>query len=359
MDDSIRMILVVTTGLSAALTVTLAVIKYTHRAVQRYRGVRTAYYTTAIGEMLSRRVLPSRPRRGWAEDPLFHDAVADYRLMLTGQDRAFVDALIQRLGIDDILVARTRRKLGRSSRLRALSSLVNLADRSHRAVFESLIDDRNPHVRVNAVRGLARIGAIDAIPRILDVALRVKPWEAARTADALVEMGPAAVQAVVDWIDRERSKPAPSVDVVSLACRLLGLIGDPEAEPVLISLLGSSVPEWRISAASALEHTGTDAATEPIRIALHDDDWRVRARAATAAGAMPDPVFVEEVAQLLTDEKWWVRQNAATALARLPGGTDRLLAALDSPDHFAADAALNQLTASGALTRLRPQTSGA
>lgn len=351
MDDAIVTILAVTAGLTAMLTVTLAVIKYTHRAVQRYRGVRTAYYTAAIGEMLSRRVLPSRPRRGWSEDPLFHDAIADYRLMLTGPDREFVDELIQKLAIGDILVARTRLKFGRSSRLRALSSLVNLGNPCHRAVFESLVDDRNPHVRVNAVRGLARIGATDAIPHILDIAKRVKPWEAARTADALVEMGSAAVRPVLDWIDRERTKPAPSVDVVALASRLLGLIGDPAAEPTLISLLCSSVPDWRISAASALEHTGTDAATEPIRIALHDDDWRVRARAAIAAGAIADPVVVEEVAQLLTDEKWWVRQNAATALARMPGGGDRLLATLESPDHFAADAALNQLTASGALAR--------
>jgi HEAT repeat protein len=349
MDGPIVTILAVTAGITASLAVLLAVIKLIHREIQRYRGVRTAYYIGAVGEMLSRRILPARPRHGWAQDPLFHEAIADYRLMVTGDDRRFVDSFLEKLGIGDILVRRIRRRFPQASRLRALSSLVNLAAPRHLEALHDLIDDRNPHVRVNAVRGLARLGDVGAIPHILDIASRVRPWEAARTADALVEMGSKAVDPVVTWIAHQRIKSHPSVEVIALSARLLGLIGDPTAEPTLLALLQSSVPEWRIAAASALEHTGSDAAIEPLRLALHDDDWRVRARAVVALGAMADPAMIEEVAQLLTDEKWWVRQNAAGALARLPGGSERLVTALDSADAFAADSALSQLTTSGAL----------
>lgn len=349
MDPRIVTILVVTAALTAGLAMTLGIVKFVHREILRYRGMRTAYYVAALGEMLSRRILPSRPRQGWAEDPLFHDAIADYRLMVTGDDRAFVDAFIESLGIGAVLIRRTRRRFLRTTRLRALTGLVNLASPEHTSTLQSMIDDTNPHVRVNAVRGLARIGDVGSVPHILDIATRVKPWEAARTADALVEMGAEAVEPVINWITHERAKPAPSVEVLALAARLLGLIGEDSAEPILIALLGSPHPECRVAAASALEHAGTDAAVEPLRLALHDDEWRVRARAVVALGALADDLVADEVSQLLTDRQWWVRQNAATALGRLPGGTERLFAALDGADRYAADAALTELTSSGKL----------
>lgn len=351
MGGTIISILAVTAALTAGLAMTLAVVKVVHREVLRYRGMRTAYYIAAVGEMLSRRVLPSRRRRGWAEDPLFHDAIADYRLMVTGDDRKFVDQFIEKLGIGEVLIGRTQRRFPKVSRLRAITSLVSLASPEHIGALQSMVDDSDPHVRINAVRGLARIGDVGAVPHILDIATRVKPWETARTADALVELGSDAVEPVLSWIAFEGTKTNPSVEVLAMATRLLGLIGDSTAEPMLISLLGSPHPDCRIAAASALEHAGTDEAVEPLRIAIHDDDWRVRARAVVALGALADDRVLDDVAQLLTDRQWWVRQNSAAALGRLPGGNERLFASLESPDPFAVDAALHQLTTSGELAK--------
>jgi hypothetical protein len=359
MDPILVSVLAATAATTASLAFLLAVTKFVHREIQRYRGVRTAYYTSAIGEMLSRRVLPSQPRQGWAEDPLFHEAIADYRLMVTGSDRRLVDEYIERLGIGDVLVRRAKRRFPRSSRLQAISSLVNLADSQHSAALQGLIDDTDAHVRINAVRGLSRIGDTAAIPHILDIATRVAQWEASRTADALVDMGAPAVEPVLRWVQHERTKERPSGFVIALCARLLGLIGDPVSEPLLIELLGTGNPEWRVAAASALEHVGTDDAVGPLRMAIHDDDWRVRARAVVALGAMADPTVLDEVAQLLTDSQWWVRQNAAGALSKLPGGLDRLFDAIDSPDAYAADAARSELTSTGALGRRGPLTTGA
>jgi HEAT repeat protein len=349
MDELLVPILVNTAGLTAALAILLAVVKLIHRAVQQWRGVRTAHYVSALGEMLSRRILPSQPPEGWTRDTLFHEAIAEYRLLVTGEDRAFIDGLVEQLGIGDLLVERTKRKFPRSARLGALSSLVKLATPRHRDSLLRMIDDSDPNVRINAVRALAELGDTGAVSHILDIATRVTPWEAARTADALIEMGPAAVDSIVHWIEHELKRREPSIEVVALAGRLLGLIGEPAAEPVLLRLLGSAEPDWRVAAASALEHVGSDAAVQPLRLALHDETAMVRARAVVALGAMAEPAVIEEIAQLLTDDAWWVRQNAAGALARLPGGKERLFAALDNADHFAADAALSQLTSSGAL----------
>lgn len=349
MDGAIVTVLAVTAALTAGLAITLAVIKFVHRELQRYRGVRIAYYVAAIGEMVSRSILPSRPRPGWAHDPYFHQALADYHRAVAGPDRLVLDELASRLGITDLLARRSLHAKWRPNRLRALSALVDLATPDHRDVFRQLLSDPNSHIRVNAVRGLARVRDFDAVPLVLDMATDMRQWEAARAIDALVEMGPAAVAPTIDWIQAQRAGTAPASEVIALAARLLGLLGVPDAEGVLIDLLGSNVAEWRITAASALEHVGSEVAVEPLRLALHDDDWRVRARAVVALGALAEPAVLPEVAQLLTDQQWWVRQNAASALTRLPGGRHHLEAAVRGEDPYAADAALTALTARGLI----------
>ncbi|CAN5895729.1 hypothetical protein BH23ACT5_BH23ACT5_07480 [soil metagenome] len=349
MDTRLISALAIVAALTACLTVVLVAIKLTHRGVQRWRGVRSAHYVAAVGEIVSRRMIPSNPPVAWTSDPQFHDAVIDYKLLLSGDDRRFVDGLVDRLEIADHLITRAKRRFPASSRLRAVSSLVSLAEGRHLEDLRALLADRNPHVRVNTVRALARLGDAESVPTVLDLATRAEPWEAARMADSLVEMGQPAVAPLRAWVEQEANRPGGSVEVVALAARLLGLIGDPDAEPTLICLLASSQVDWRVAAASALEHAGSDSAIEPLRRALADDEWQVRARAATALSAMAHPGVASEVAQLLTDENWWVRQNSASALDSIPGGQAMLIAALDGPDRFAADAALNQLTMSGAF----------
>lgn len=349
MDGPLVTVLFVTASLTAALGTALAVIKVVHRQVQRYRGVRIAYYIAAIGEMVSRSMLPSRPRAGWRADPYFHEALADYHRMVTGPDRKMLDDLASRLEITDFLAQRALRARWRPNRLRALSALVDLATPEHRDVFRRLISESNSHVKVNAIRGLARIRDVEAVPMVLDLATTMPQWEAARTVDALADMGTGAVPPVMSWIESRRTIIDPPIEAVALATRLLGLLGDPSAEPVLIGLLGSRHAAWRIAAASALEHAGTEAAVEPLRLAIHDDDWRVRARAVVALGALADPSVLPEVTQLLTDRQWWVRQNAAGALALLPGGRSLLEAAVIGGDPYASDAAMMALTAHGLI----------
>src|SRR5690606_2377408 len=138
-------------------------------------------------------------------------------------------------------------------------------------------------------------------------------------------------------------------ETVALAGRILGSIGDPEAEPTLLRMLRSPNPEWRVTATSALERTGGPNAIEPLLEAIDDHSWQVRARAAVALGAIGGPGVTRAVAGLLYDPVWWVRQNAASALSELPGGTGPLVAPLEGPDPYAADAAPDPLTVSGVL----------
>lgn len=331
----------------AAATVIAAVsllsIKLAHRIIIAGEGVRTARYVAAVGEMISRHYVPSQVPKRWRTDPVLHSVLIDYRRLVAGSDGRFVDELVERLDIVDALIPRIRRLFPGSSRLRAVATLVELADRSASPFLLSLLDDRNGHVRTHAAHGLARMGDLSSVSLILDLSTTVRPWESGRLTDALVAFGPPAVSPIVSWIETQAPSDDVPVEVVAQAVRVLGLIGDSAAEPALLGLLSAGRPEWRLAAASALARVGTDAAREPLLQALVDTSWEVRARAVRALASLADASVGEAVAKLLTDPEWWVRQNSAETLAEIPGGIEHLRAAVDSPDRFAADAALNQL----------------
>ena len=358
MDPTLVVALAWTAGATVTLAALLIIFKLVHREILRWRGVRTAHYVAAIGELVSRGMVLTQPPSAWSEDPYFHHALAEYRLLVTGPDRETIDGLANALGIHEVLEARSRNRLMLTARLRAVSSLVDLADERHIDTLRKLVHDRNSHVRVHAVRGLARLGDAAYTTEILNLAKTVKPWEAARIADALVDLGSSVVDPIVQWVTREMEVDRPDVEVISLATRILGLIGDPDAEPTLLRLLGTDQPELRLAAASALEHTGGEAAVPALLEALDDRDWKVRARVAVALGATAEPTVARPVSGLLNDPVWWVRQNAAAALGSIPAGTDYLIAALEGFDPYAADAALNQLTVSGVLRQVLDRVSG-
>lgn len=335
------------TVLLAASTVIAALsllsIKMAHRIILNSRGVRTAHYLAAVAEMIGRRYIPSEIPKGWRTDAAFHDILIDYRRLVEGEDGRFIDRMIEEFGIVDALIPRMRRVFPQTSRLQAVSTLVELADRSAAPFLRSLLDDRNDYVQTHAAHGLARIHDLAAVPLILDLSTRVRPWEAARLTDSLVAFGVDAVPLIAEWASDEIDSPRPSLEAVTQSARVLGFIGDSAAEPLLLRLLSSPNLEWRVAAASALGRVGTDEARTALLTALADSGWEVRARAVRALAALADETVGPAVAALLSDAEWWVRQNAAETLAEIPGGLAHLLDALDSPDKFAADSALNQL----------------
>ena len=101
--------------------------------------------------------------------------------------------MVEEFGIVDALIPRIRRIFPQTSRLQAVSTLVELADRSAAPFLRSLLDDRNDYVRTHAAHGLARIHDLTAVPLILDLSTRVRPWEAARLTDSLIAFGTDAV----------------------------------------------------------------------------------------------------------------------------------------------------------------------
>jgi len=77
-----------------------------------------------------------------------------------------------------------------------------------------------------------------------------------------------------------------------------------------------------------------------LREMMRDSDWRVRAQAARALGAVGANDAVAELSNGLADRSWWVRFRSALALAQLgEAGRRALRVARERPDRFAADMA--------------------
>ncbi len=83
----------------------------------------------------------------------------------------------------------------------------------------------------------------------------------------------------------------------------------------------------------ALSIADTDRVIAPLIAALADDDWRVRAYAATNLGFVDAPEAAAALTDRLDDPAWRVRAAAAYTLARTTAApsTDRMLALLDDP----------------------------
>lgn len=343
MDRALPLITLFMAAATLVAALALVSVKLAHRIILQGSGVRSARYIAALGEIIARKLLPRRIPRQWARDRLFHEAIIDYRRLLSGDEGEFVDSLIRSIGILPYLEKLTRRGWWRAARLSAIGSYVELAGTGEIPYLRQLLGDRNDFVRSHAAHGLGRLGDLASIPLILDLCTRVRPWEAARLTDALSLFGSEAVRPICRWILVNWHHPEGTEHAVAHAARVLGLIGDPEAETTLIELLECDNKEWRIAAASALGRIASDTSRVALVGALRDESWEVRARSVRALANLADGSLAPIVAGLLSDSQWWVRQNAAETLGDLPGGVGELTRALDSDDRFAADAARNQL----------------
>ena len=341
--------LIILVIVAVVLAFILFFIKLVHRRRIRAIGVRRAHYIGALGELVARNALPMSSLTGWGDDPVFLEVLFDFLTIVTGDERATLERLIERLDLRAKLAEdlRTSRRL--RHRLQALGYLVEIADETLEDLFLGCLNDEVVEVRLHAARGLARIGNPETVGTILDCMESEEHWVADRLADVLVGFGPAAVPALSQYLllsqFDERRDPELLRDII----RVLDLIGDLSAEPALLIMLDADERLLRIGAASALGAAGTPACVSALIGALDDPEWQVRARAADSLGVFSDPRAIEPLGVALRDPAWWVRQDSAKALANHLGGEARLIEALGDDDPYARDAALHQLGLKGTV----------
>jgi HEAT repeat protein len=215
---------------------------------------------------------------------------------------------------------RARRALRHRSavrRARAAEMLGDLELRSAVGDLCDLIDDRNPEVRIVAVRALGKIGDPAAAWRLLAGLDRRDPVPSLLVTAALVQLGPDTEITLTAALDH----PNPRVRVVCLdALGLLGATG--AAARIAKALDADPSPEARLAAAAALGKLGARAGVPPLLDALDSDrPTALRAAAARALGELGAVATVPRLETQLADAQYRVAHEAAHALRRLgPAG---------------------------------------
>ena len=202
-------------------------------------------------------------------------------------------------------------------RAAALSSLSSLKSESAAGTILAAMEDREPEVRLQAVRALAALEpqtVLENQPKI------------------------------------ERLLKDPSIEVRMEAVLALARMGQVQtARASLGAALAERDATARVAALETFARAGdylteeSDAA--PVVTLLADTLSNVRVAACHALGALPDGVHGQTLATRLHDPEPAVRQAAAQALrSRGPAAGDIVLNALDSETEAARDAALDALS---------------
>ncbi len=199
--------------------------------------------------------------------------------------------------------------------------------------------DENPSIRTYAVRGLARLAALDdrALRAIEDVLESAERPSLRRT--AILALAPHYVAAIADR--------ANDPDTAAHADTALDRCGD-AAIPAFVEVLRRDDPHHAVIAANRLVASGRTA-VGPLLDLLAEEDFANTMLVVDTFARIGVPA-VDELVEALRVGLWRVRPTAAAALGRIPAGAGRSVPALaellddeNRPIRIAAILALAQL----------------
>ena len=317
-------------GLAAAVLATIAMI-----------GVRRAYPRELVQALRE-----GRPRVFGADQ---YGSVAPEPFGLARADASAIEVAVGGLGDPD---ARVRRV--------AATVLGDLDAPVARDALVGALDDRDEAVRADAVRSLARSGAIDAVPDVLRRTTDEAPAVRVATARALRTLGvpPEAASHAAAPLMHDRD---PFVRA-SAAAALASLDGHPAATNTLVELAGSGDDDVRTAAFREMRGLGSKVTLDVVLAGMQDDAPLVRAEAARVCAELvradSDSEGVRALDALVSaacDRQRVVREAARDGLATIgEPAVDPLMRSLDARDLRAgALAALERLPVGDHADELR------
>jgi HEAT repeat protein len=337
--------------INAALIGALIVLKAIHRRRDRNAAARRAAYGRVLSRHIAFENCTDPITEKMVSDPAFIDALVDVRNALSGEDEGALRGIVNRHGMTEHQVARLKARFPLGRRLRAAVILAELGDASGAIALMDHLDDREPEIRIQAARGLARMRWTPAIDTMVARFGSETPWVRSRLADSLAAFGRQATWPLIAYIrvNQEFDNVAPAA-----AIRALGVIGDDQAVQPLIEILhGAGDPEIELACIETLGALANPYAVPVLRRTARSQDWRIRAKSMSALAEIGDPRSVDILTSGLSDQEWWVRRNAAAGLIRVKGGIDSLYEAIVGENRHAADAAAEALTDAGELADAR------
>jgi HEAT repeat protein len=296
------------------------------------------------------------------------ETLLDLREHLAGNEGARVEDLVNRYGIGESLIERSRigggwpfgfvgspRRRRLSRRLDALEALAKARLPLAVEPLLELLGDREPAIRLMALRGVAR-----SLARMPEGPLRDRAVLGFAEAVMTSRIPPGAVEEALLLLEGT----APQVLAILLAAShdapLLARAADAAGRLKLLELgddvaahVDHSEPEVRAAALRTLGRMGflPPTAEPAVAEALLDPIEFVRIQATRTSLLLPRETARPALWKLLGDHSWWVRRAAAQALLGLGVEGPRLLqsAGTGHPDRFARHMAVQVLLDAGRL----------
>lgn len=339
-------------AINTALVAGLIILKVGHRRWMSRLERRREQYVALLSRHLAFADCTDPITSNMAEDQAFLDALIDVRNAVAGPELATLRAIVDRHGVIDRQVRHLESSFPLNRRLQAAVALAEIGDETCATVLMDHLGDREPEIRIQCARGLARIHWTPAIDRIVWRFGEETPWVRARFSDTLTAFGSTATWPLIAYV---RINHRFETTGPALAIRTLAQIEDSQAVAPLLGILERADDlEIKIATIEALGYLANPEAEPALKSALDATAWELRAKAATALGQIGDPSSIPALLPGLSDTKWWVRHNSAAAVACLPGGIDMLYQELENEDAIASDAAAEALTDAGELITDRP-----
>jgi HEAT repeat protein len=233
--------------------------------------------------------------------------VARYSRSLAGDARSNVAGFFEGRGDvrREIRLLTARRTWRRAA---AAFALGDMAAPSSIPALKAALDDRSRDVRSAAARSLGRLGAVDAVPRLVDgFVSRAVPRGVGGF--ALLNIGGAARAELRGLASHDEAA------VRSATAELIGFVGTPADALLLIGMLRDLAAEVRGAAAVALGRVGAESAVVALRAALEDRVPQVRTAVAQSLGALDDIDATKALVRQAEHDLFEPAEAAARSLA--------------------------------------------
>ena len=239
-------------------------------------------------------------------------------------------------------------------RMRALVALGRTRAPEGIPALADALRDRNPEIRVAALRGLGRTACPQAAEEILswvgEVGLAVP---ALALQSALIQCSGERPQILIPYVQQAEG---PLREVLG---RVLGEVATPSLALDLLPFVEDEREELRASAARAVFRAEQGVALPVLKQLAKDPVWFVRLRAIISLGRLRDPLAIPSLIGGLQDSNRLVRLRAGEALVELDRELVSIfLAVLDTRDRYGLYAFLTALDNASLRSRLEEDVRG-
>ncbi len=330
-------------GLVTGLILLGAIIQFRRDRQNRYRIARYQAWEPALTDYLfceegQPRPFPEVPER---DKDIFQIFLSRYHATLAGQEAEALRELYLALGVHHSLPKRLKHRV---ASVRAQAAMEIEAFRIAECLGEvvPLLNDPVPYVTHLAAKALTHSGDLAYARPVLDWVLGEERYQRERLLRVLEGFGPE----LLPWLEEHLEPPEAAPKPWILFALLAGSHRHRESEHRLLELLDVPLVDIQASALKALAALADPLTYPRVEPLARHEAWPLRAQAAKALGLIGGPDAIPILIQMTSDPVYEVRRNAAQGMADLGhAGTSALTWLAEDPtaDPFARDIAQERL----------------